>query len=154
MNLKEKIPFFDTKEYVETPGRVRLLGKLESVDGFGVSDFNQLVTSSIELMDDKEANKAVTLDDELEENVTSEDLLERQLSYRVEVREGKVTKGGNGDNIVKESSTFKVILRAQPNEAIEINGPYSISHQFKEALKEAFHKQNGNEITFQDIVSD
>ena len=154
MNLKEKIPFFDNKEYGESPGRVRLLGKLEDVEGFEVSDFNHLITSAIKLAEEKEGNKTVTLDDELEENVTREDLLERHLSYRVKVREGNVTKGGNGDNIVEESSTFKVILRAQPNEAIEINGPHGTSQKFKRAIKEYFNKQNGNEITFQDIVSD
>jgi len=154
VNLKEKIPFLDTREYGESPGRVRLLGKLEGVEGFEVSDFNHLITSAIKLVEDKEADKNVTLDDELEKNVTREDLLERHLSYRVKVREGKVTKGGNGDNIVEESSTFKVILRAQRNEAIEINGPYGTSHKFKRAIKEYFNERNGNEITFQDIVSD
>jgi len=72
----------------------------------------------------------------------------------VEVTEGEVTATGEEDSMLEESTTFKVILRAQPNEAIEINGPHDISSHYKEALKDAFNKRTGKNLTFQDIVED
>ncbi|MFB6290452.1 MAG: hypothetical protein ABEJ25_01810 [Candidatus Bipolaricaulia bacterium] len=154
MNLKEKIPFLGSAGEEDGQGRVRLLGKLKEVEDFNPSDFNELVKSSIQAMENKCNGETVVLDDEIKDDIQKQDLLERHLSYTVKVTEGTVAGNGQEESIVKESSTFKVILRAQPNEAIEINGPDRISQPYKEALNETLADHNGEKITFQDIVAD
>ncbi|MFB6215239.1 MAG: hypothetical protein ABEI54_05135 [Candidatus Bipolaricaulia bacterium] len=153
MKLKEKVPFLETQDGEER-GQVRLLGKVGNVEDFQLSDFNKLVKSSIKTMEDNRKDESVLLHDDLKEDINREDLLERHLSYRVEVTEGTVTDKESEDNIVEESTTFRVILRAQPNEAIEINGPDEIAHPYKEALRETLIERKGEEVEFQNIVNE
>ncbi len=155
MNLKEKIPFFGGNGFgTEEQSSVRLLGKLEDLESFKVKDFNELVKSAAYKMENKVNGKSIFLGDELVRDVDREDLLEQHLSYRVEVTEGEVTATGEDDSIIEETTTFKVILRVQPNDAIEINGPHSVSSRYKEALKESLKEHAGENITFQNIVKD
>ena len=156
MKLLEKIPFFGGNGIrgQEQQGRVRLLGKLGKVNSFEVSDFNELVKAAATEMEVRVDNKSVFLGDEFARDVDKENLLERHLSYRVEVTEGEVTATGEEDDMLEESTTFKVILRVQPHEAIEINGPHDISSHYKEALKDGFNERTGKNLTFQDIVED
>ncbi|MCF7890188.1 hypothetical protein K9M78_03110 [Candidatus Bipolaricaulota bacterium] len=152
MKLKERIPFpgGDGVGTEEQQGRVRLLGKLEDLESFEVSDFNKLFKAAAIKLENRVDNGSVFLGDEIARNVNKEDLLEQHLSYRVEVSEEE-------SSLLKETTTVKiihVILRAQPNDAIEINGPHDISSRYKEALKDAFNEITGENITFQDIVKD
>ncbi|MCF7875691.1 hypothetical protein K9M06_01415 [Candidatus Bipolaricaulota bacterium] len=156
MKLKEKIPFLggDGVGIEEQQGRVRLLCKLEDFDSFEVEDFNELVKAAATRMEDKVSDRSVFLGDEVARDLDREDLLEKHLSYRVEVAAGEVTDTGGEDSIHEETTTFKVILRTQPNDAIEINGPHDISSRYKEALKDSFKEHTGANLTFQDIVKD
>ena len=151
MKIKEKVPYLGSEKEKEK-GQVRLLGKIGEKEDFKLSDFNPLVKSSIETMDENREGESVLLQDDTAKEINKEDLMERHLSYRVEVREGNVSDDGNNNNMAEESRTFKVILRAQPNEAIEINGPYEIAYPYKEAVKETFINRNGEEVTFQNIL--
>lgn len=72
----------------------------------------------------------------------------------LEVAEGEVTVTGEEDSTLEETTTFKVILRVQPNDAIEINGPHWVSSRYKEALKGSFKEHTGENITFQNIIKD
>ena len=153
MEIKEKVPSLSTENGREH-GQVRLLGKVEDVDEFQLPDFNKLVKSSIKTLEEMRGNGSVLLQNDLLEEIKREDLMERHLSYRVEVREGKVGNNGDSDTIVEESSTFKVILRAQPHDAIEINGPHEIAYPYKDALKETFVERNDEEISFQNILKE
>ena len=141
MKLKEKIPFFgeDGIGNSDQRGRVRLPGKLSNSGTFDVKDFNELVKDAASEMNATDDNRSVFLADDVADEIDEDDLLDRHLSYRVEVTEGEVTKedGGKGeDNIVKESTSFIVTLRAQPHKAIEINGPQRVANSYRESLKE------------------
>lgn len=147
----DKIPFIgNNSEDSSEQGRVRLLGKLDTANGFGPENFNQLVKSAVERMDRNQEGEKVLLEDELRSDYEKEDLFDRHLSYRVKVGNSEVKANGE-DNII-EGTTFKVILRAQPTRAIEINGPQNVSSPYKDSLKNSYRKMFGDEVEFQHIL--
>ncbi len=150
MKLAKKLPFIEEEEKEER-GRVRLLGKLEGDGDFDPSDFNDLVASAIDHMDRNREEKVI-LDDRIREEKDKDDLMERHLSYDVKVGESKVAQGEDGNDIV-EGPTLKVILRAQPSKAIEVNGPFKISKPYKNSLRKKYSEEYGGNINFQDILT-
>lgn len=151
MKLAEKLPFIEADEEEER-GRVRLLGKLEEIEDFDTSDFNELVKGAVNHMGKKRNGESVILDDRIRNEKSEEDLMDRHLAYDVKVGESKVASGEDGNEIV-EGPTLKVILRAQPSKAIEINGPFKISRPYKESLKKKYSEQFGGNLDFQDILT-
>ncbi len=152
MRLTKLIPFVnDNGETEEVKGRVRLLGKIEDLEAFDPDDFNELVQDSLKEMDHLLENKTAALDDELRTSVSREDLMERHLSYRIEVGQLREEDDGVKRNIA-EGTSLKVIMRAQPTKAIEINGPEEIASPYREALKKTLQKQTNREVTFEDIL--
>jgi hypothetical protein len=153
VEIMEKVPFIgNNSEDSSERGRVRLLGKLENTNGFEPKDFNQLIKSAVERMDRNQQGEKVVLEDELRNDYGEEDLFERHLSYRVKVGSSEVTE--NGEDGIVEGTTFKVILRAQPTRAIEINGPDKVSSPYRDSLKTSYRKTFGEEVEFRHILSD
>jgi len=150
LKLSKKLPFIEEEEKEER-GRVRLLGKLEGNGDFDPSDFNDLVKGAIDHMDRKR-EETVLLDEGMREKKAKVDLSERHLSYDVKVGESKVAQGENGNDIV-EGPTLKVIFRAQPSKAIEVNGPFKISEPYKNSLQKKYSEEFGENINFQNILS-
>ena len=152
MEILKKVPFIGNKKGDSSEqGRVRLLGKLEDADGFVPEDFNQLVRAAVDRMDRNQEGEKVVLEDELRSDYEQEDLYDRHLSYRIKVGTSDV-KGNRDDNIV-EGTTFKVIMRAQPSRAIEINGPQNVSSPYKDALKSSYRKIFEDEVQFQHVLN-
>ena len=154
MQIKEKLPFLSsTNGEKNLKGRVRLLAKFQKYDEFELEDFNELVRDAIDRMDKAEENRAVLLTEETADRITEEELLERHLSYKVDATTGDLTESDNKEEIVGESKSFKVILRAQPHRAIELNGPRDVTSSYRDAVKETFAEMTGNRISFNDILS-
>lgn len=153
MSFTTYIPFVgDNGETEEVGGRVRLLGKIEDLGEFDPDDFIELVQDSLAEIDHLLENKTAALDDELRTSVSLEDLMERHLSYRIEVGKLKEEDDGAKRNIA-EGTSLKVIMRVQPKKAIEINGPQDVSEPFREALQTSFSRLQNKNITFKDILS-
>ncbi len=152
MEILNKVPFIgDTEGESSEQGRVRLLGKLDDADGFAPEDFNQVVRAAVDRMDRNQEGEKVVLEDELRSDYDQEDLYDRHLSYRIKVGNSDI-KGNRDDNIV-EGTTFKVILRAQPSRAIEINGPQNVSSPYRDSLKSSYREMFEEEVQFQHILS-
>ena len=153
MKLKDKVPFLGDEKGDKNgkQGRVRLLGKLDKVDNFSPDDFNRLLKRSVRGMENKVDNRAAVLDDKIEKDIAKEDLMDRHLTYQVKVGQNVNTDRDN--EIIAEGTTLKVILRAQPSRAIEINGPHKVSAPYREAFKEAFREITGEKIKFQNLLS-
>jgi len=152
VQIAEKIPFLNTDNgEKENDGRVRMLTKLEEDSEFKPTDFNQLVSNSVEEMDKLLDEETAIIDDNIEEGVTDTDLVERHLSYRIKV--GKVGEDLKTDKQnIAEGTSLKVIMRTQPSKAIEINGPHDVSSNYKQAIKTSFEKLNNQSLSFTDIL--
>ena len=101
-------------------------------------------------MANKVEDVTTLLDDKIEKDIIEEDLMDRHLTYKV-----KVDQNANTDRdkeIIAEGTTLKVIIRAQPSKAIEINEPHKVSTSYRKALKEFFGGVTVGKINFQNLL--
>lgn len=147
MNWSNVLPFDWNFGSEETNGRqVRFLVKPKGNLALELEQFNRFVADALERMNENTSSTKATLDSDLRDNLKEGYLKKHHLTYEIQMG----TKSGqSGDSLptVAETdggSTFKVILRGQPNKAIEINGPKELVSSYCSALEEVFEEQQVN----------
>ena len=133
--------------------QVRYLGKFDSLNP-QIKEFNKWVRESIEDMNNAPDDPSLALNSEMEKDEV--DLLRSHLSYQVGLKD-EMTEAEDADSDghdITGGTTFKVILRAQPNPGVEISGPKYIANNYKESLKKVIDEETKEDPNFSDIVDE